>query len=40
VRICVLNARPLRAVNDWLADYKSFWSDNLRSLKKFIEENP
>ena len=38
-RICELDARPLRSVNDWLADYQTFWSDNLRNLKQFVEEN-
>jgi DNA-binding transcriptional ArsR family regulator len=38
--ICQLNAGPLRVVNSWLGDYETFWTDNLRSLKKFIEENP
>lgn len=39
-RICELNARPLRAVNDWLRDYEAFWDENLRNLKKYVEENP
>ena len=38
--ICKLNARPLRAVNQWLHDYEIFWDDSLRNLKKFVEENP
>jgi DNA-binding transcriptional ArsR family regulator len=38
-RICELNGKPLRAVNEWLRDYETFWSDNLRSLKKYVEEN-
>ena len=36
--ICRLNARPLRAVNDWLHDYEAFWSMTLEGLKKFVEE--
>ncbi|MGE3640696.1 MAG: ArsR/SmtB family transcription factor [Pirellulales bacterium] len=39
-RICELNARPLRAVNEWLREYEIFWNDNLRNLKQFVEENP
>jgi DNA-binding transcriptional ArsR family regulator len=39
-RICRLNAKPLRAIHHWIADYETFWNDNLRRLKKFIEENP
>jgi DNA-binding transcriptional ArsR family regulator len=36
-RICVLNAKPLRAVNAWLGDYEAFWGTNLRSLKRYVE---
>ncbi|HEX5459287.1 MAG TPA: metalloregulator ArsR/SmtB family transcription factor [Steroidobacteraceae bacterium] len=36
--VCQLNARPLRAVNDWLRDYQTFWKGTLRDLKKYIEE--
>ncbi|HLK03466.1 MAG TPA: metalloregulator ArsR/SmtB family transcription factor [Candidatus Acidoferrum sp.] len=36
-RRCGLNARPLRAINDWLRDYEIFWSESLQSLKKFME---
>jgi DNA-binding transcriptional ArsR family regulator len=38
-RICELNGRPLRAVNEWLRDYEAFWDENLRNLKKYVEEN-
>ena len=37
--LCSLDAKPLRAVDDWLRDYETFWSDSLRSLKKYMEEN-
>lgn len=30
-RICELNARPLRAVDDWLRDYAVFWGASLRN---------
>jgi DNA-binding transcriptional ArsR family regulator len=36
-RLCGLNARPLRAVDDWLKDYNAFWRDSLRSLKRHVE---
>jgi len=36
-RLCGLNARPLRAVDDWLRDYDAFWRDSLRSLKRHVE---
>jgi DNA-binding transcriptional ArsR family regulator len=38
-RICDLNARPLRAVNEWLRDYQALWGESLRNLKNFMEEN-
>lgn len=36
-RLCALNARPLRAVDDWLRDYDGFWRDSLRGLKRHVE---
>jgi DNA-binding transcriptional ArsR family regulator len=36
-RICELNAKPLRAIDDWLRDYAAFWDANLRSLKNYVE---
>lgn len=36
-RICTLDARPLSAVETWLRDYESFWSDSLRQLKNYVE---
>jgi DNA-binding transcriptional ArsR family regulator len=37
-RICQLDARPLRAVGDWLGDYQAFWGESLHALKRHIEE--
>jgi DNA-binding transcriptional ArsR family regulator len=37
-RICELNAKPLRAVDDWLRDYEAFWGESLRRLKSYVEE--
>lgn len=36
--VCRLNALPLRAVNDWLQDYQTFWKGTLRDLKRYVEE--
>jgi DNA-binding transcriptional ArsR family regulator len=36
-RLCGLNAKPLRAVEDWLHDYDAFWRESLRSLKRHVE---
>jgi len=38
MRICALNAMPLRAVGDWLIDYQEFWGETLRGLKRYVEE--
>ena len=38
-RICELNAKQLRAINDWLQEYEAYWNENLRSLKNYVEEN-
>jgi DNA-binding transcriptional ArsR family regulator len=38
-RICELNAKPLRAVGDWLRAYEAFWGESLRSLKRYVEED-
>jgi len=37
-RICSLNAKPLRLVDDWIRDYETIWNESLQSLKKYIEE--
>lgn len=37
-QICRLNARPLRAIDEWLQDYQAFWGETMRSLKRYVEE--
>jgi DNA-binding transcriptional ArsR family regulator len=36
-RICRLNAAPLRALDDWLRDYREPWGESLRNLKRLVE---
>ena len=36
--ICGLNAKPLRTVDNWLQDYREFWGESLRTLKRYIEK--
>jgi DNA-binding transcriptional ArsR family regulator len=36
-RVYQLNPEPLRAVDSWLDQYRSFWKMNLTSLKTFVE---
>jgi DNA-binding transcriptional ArsR family regulator len=33
-RLCRLNAKPLRAIDDWLRDYATFWN-----LKRYVEDD-
>jgi DNA-binding transcriptional ArsR family regulator len=37
-RICELNAEPLHAVDDFIAEYKTFWKKSLVRLKAHVEE--
>jgi len=40
-RVYELNPGPLRAVDSWLDQYRTFWRINLNSLKTYVEaENP
>jgi hypothetical protein len=32
-----LNPEPLKAVDNWLSDYRIFWQASLASLKTFVE---
>jgi DNA-binding transcriptional ArsR family regulator len=36
-RVYQLNAEPLRAVDGWIEQYRTFWTQNLNSLKAFVE---
>ena len=36
-RVYQLNPEPLRAVDSWIEQYRSFWSTSLRNLKAFVE---
>jgi DNA-binding transcriptional ArsR family regulator len=36
-RLYQLNPEPLKAVDSWLEQYRSFWVNNLSSLKAFVE---
>jgi DNA-binding transcriptional ArsR family regulator len=36
-RVYQLNPEPLRAVDSWIDQYRSFWSASLTSLKAFVE---
>jgi DNA-binding transcriptional ArsR family regulator len=37
-RICELNAKPQRAINDWLREYEALWSASLCDLKCYVEK--
>jgi DNA-binding transcriptional ArsR family regulator len=36
-RLIALDARPLRAVGEWLLDYEEYWGDTLKDLKRYVE---
>src|ERR1700750_2581553 len=36
-RLYQLNPAPLKAVDSWLEQYRSFWVSNLGNLKAFVE---
>ena len=36
-RVYQLNPEPLRAVDNWLNEYRVFWTASLNSLKAFVE---
>ena len=37
LRVYQLNPEPLRAVDSWIDQYRSFWSRSLANLKTFVE---
>ena len=39
-RYCDLRAVPMKEASDWLNDYQAFWEKSLRSLARFVEDNP
>jgi hypothetical protein len=36
-RVYQLNAKPLKAVDAWIEQYRQFWQINLGNLKAFVE---
>jgi DNA-binding transcriptional ArsR family regulator len=34
-----LNAEPLKAVDSWINEYRTFWQANLAGLKNFVEND-
>jgi DNA-binding transcriptional ArsR family regulator len=36
-RVYQLNPEPLRAVDSWIEQYRSFWAASLNNLKAFVE---
>ena len=38
-RICRLTPAPLRAVDDWLREYRELWRESLHTLKRLVEED-
>ncbi len=38
VHLCTLDARPLREVADWTAEYRRFWQDSFERLDAVLDE--
>ena len=38
-RYCSLNVEPLQQVDQWLDEYRRFWTVNLERLKSYVESN-
>ena len=36
-RVYQLNPEPLRAVDNWIEQYRVFWTNSLNNLKAFVE---
>jgi DNA-binding transcriptional ArsR family regulator len=36
---CALSMEPLQELEGWLAEYRQFWSDKLRSLARYVEQS-
>src|SRR6201981_4263801 len=36
-RVSQLNPEPLRAVDSWIEQYRTFWAHSLNNLKSFVE---
>ena len=36
---CELDAAPMRAAADWVAQYREFWENQLDSLARYLEED-
>lgn len=39
IHVCHLNAAPLRAADDWLRHYESFWSARLDRLEALLRQD-
>lgn len=39
-RPCRLEARPLKAATDWLADYRNYWEESYRQLDDLLSGLP
>ena len=38
VRRCHLEAQPMKAAVDWIAQYQRFWDEQLESLASYLED--
>lgn len=38
IQVCSLNARPIRAVAEWAAEYRQFWEESFERLDSLLDE--
>ena len=38
-QICMINLIPLKDVDQWIANYRKFWTDKLDHLEDFLDKN-
>jgi DNA-binding transcriptional ArsR family regulator len=40
IRFCRLAPEPLKAAEDWIAQYRRFWEGAFDSLERYLNQNP
>lgn len=37
-QFCIANAKPLKAIHDWVKFYEHFWDDKLKNLGNYLDQ--
>lgn len=38
-QICMIDLKPLKDVDQWIANYRQFWTEKLDNLEDFLDKN-